>query len=58
MNEPNAELNEPGLSRALAELNSVLIPGESVEAWARRGGHSYIVDVNRCSGAIVGVNRV
>ncbi len=34
MNEPNTELNEPGLSKALAELNSVLIPGESVEAWA------------------------
>jgi hypothetical protein len=34
MIEPNAQLNEPGLAKALAELNSILIPGESVEAWA------------------------
>jgi hypothetical protein len=31
---PNAELNEPGLARALANLQSVLIPGEAVDAWA------------------------
>ncbi len=34
MIEPNAQLNEPGLAKALTELNSILIPGESVEAWA------------------------
>jgi len=34
MMEPNAEPNEPGLEKALAQLKSVLIPGESVEAWA------------------------
>jgi Bacterial PH domain len=34
MIEPNAELNEPGLAKALAEMQSILIPGESVEAWA------------------------
>ena len=34
MIEPNAELNEPGLTKALADLRSVLIPEETVEAWA------------------------
>jgi hypothetical protein len=34
MIEPNTELNEPGLTKALADLHSVLIPAESVEAWA------------------------
>jgi hypothetical protein len=34
MIEPNAELNEPGLDHALANLHSILIPGETVEAWA------------------------
>ncbi len=34
MLEPNAELNEPGMAKALGELQSILIPGESVEAWA------------------------
>jgi len=34
MIEPNGDLNEPGLEKALAELHSILIPGESVEAWA------------------------
>ena len=34
MPDPNAELNEPGLTKALAELQSILIPGESIEAWA------------------------
>jgi hypothetical protein len=31
---PNAELNEPGLAKALANLQSVLIPSETVDAWA------------------------
>jgi hypothetical protein len=34
MLDSNAELNEPGLEKALAELHSVLIPGENLEAWA------------------------
>jgi hypothetical protein len=34
MLDSNAELNEPGLERALADLHSILIPGENVEAWA------------------------
>jgi hypothetical protein len=34
MLDSNAELNEPGLEKALADLHSVLIPGESIEAWA------------------------
>src|SRR5580704_4495674 len=34
MLDSNAELNEPGLEKALAELHSVLIPGETLEAWA------------------------
>jgi hypothetical protein len=34
MLDSNAELNEPGLEKALADLHSILIPGESVEAWA------------------------
>jgi hypothetical protein len=34
MIEPNTELNEPGLTKALADLQSVLIPAETVEAWA------------------------
>ena len=34
MIEPNSELNEPGLTKALAELHSILIPAETVEAWA------------------------
>ena len=34
MIEPNTELNEPGLTKALADLHSVLIPGETIEAWA------------------------
>lgn len=34
MIEPNAEGQEPGLTRALADLHSVLIPSETVEAWA------------------------
>lgn len=34
MIEPNAEAQEPGLARALADLHSVLIPAETVEAWA------------------------
>ena len=29
---PNAE--QPGLTKALADLHSVLIPSETVEAWA------------------------
>jgi hypothetical protein len=34
MIEPNAEAQEPGLDKALADLHSVLIPGETVAAWA------------------------
>ena len=34
MIESNTELNEPGLEKALADLHSILIPGESIEAWA------------------------
>ena len=34
MIEPNTDLNEPGLTKALADLHSVLIPAETVEAWA------------------------
>ena len=34
MIEPNMDLNEPGLEKALAQLHSILIPGENVEAWA------------------------
>lgn len=34
MIDPNTQRNEAGLTKALAELHSVLIPGESVEAWA------------------------
>lgn len=34
MLDSNAELNEPGLEKALADLHSILIPGENVEAWA------------------------
>jgi hypothetical protein len=34
MIEPNAEAQEPGLEKALADLHSVLIPSETVEAWA------------------------
>jgi hypothetical protein len=34
MIEPNAEAQEPGLEKALADLHSVLIPAETVEAWA------------------------
>ena len=34
MLDSNAELNEPGLAKALADLHSILIPGENVEAWA------------------------
>jgi hypothetical protein len=34
MIEQNPELNEPGLHRALADLQSILIPGETLEAWA------------------------
>jgi hypothetical protein len=34
MIEPNTQLNEPGLTKALADLHSVLIPAETVEAWA------------------------
>jgi hypothetical protein len=34
MIEPNTQLNEPGLTKALADLQSVLIPAEIVEAWA------------------------
>ncbi len=34
MLDSNAELNEPGLQKALADLHSILIPGENVEAWA------------------------
>jgi hypothetical protein len=34
MLDSNAELNEPGLEKALADLHSILILGENVEAWA------------------------
>jgi len=34
MLDSNTELNEPGLEKALADLHSILIPGEAVEAWA------------------------
>ena len=34
MIEPNTEAQEPRLSGALADLQSVLIPAETVEAWA------------------------
>jgi hypothetical protein len=34
MLDSNAELNEPGLEKALADLHSILVPGENVEAWA------------------------
>src|SRR5580658_2757091 len=34
MLDSNTELNEPGLEKALADLHSVLIPAETVEAWA------------------------
>jgi hypothetical protein len=34
MIEPNADAQEPGLDKALADLHSVLIPAETVEAWA------------------------
>jgi hypothetical protein len=34
MIEPNAEARVPGLDKALADLHSVLIPAETVEAWA------------------------
>jgi hypothetical protein len=34
MIEPNAEAQVPGLDKALADLHSVLIPAETVEAWA------------------------
>src|SRR5580698_2030814 len=34
MLDSNTELNEPGLEKALADLHSVLIQGETVEAWA------------------------
>ena len=34
MIEPNAQAQEPGLEQALADLHSVLIPAETVEAWA------------------------
>ena len=34
MLDSNADLNEPGLEKALANLHSILIPGETVEAWA------------------------
>jgi hypothetical protein len=34
MLDSNADLNEPGLDKALANLHSILIPGETVEAWA------------------------
>jgi hypothetical protein len=34
MLDSNAELNEPGLEKALAQLHSILIPGETLEAWA------------------------
>jgi hypothetical protein len=34
MLDSNTELNEPGLERALADLHSILIAGETVEAWA------------------------
>jgi hypothetical protein len=34
MLDSNTELNEPGLEKALADLHSILITGESVEAWA------------------------
>jgi hypothetical protein len=34
MLDSNTELNEPGLEKALADLHSILIAGESVEAWA------------------------
>jgi hypothetical protein len=34
MIEPNTEAQEPGLQKALADLHSVLIPAETVEAWA------------------------
>jgi hypothetical protein len=34
MLDSNSELNEPGLEKALADLHSILITGESVEAWA------------------------
>ena len=34
MIEPNAQAQEPGLEKALADLHSVLIPAETVEAWA------------------------
>jgi hypothetical protein len=30
----NSDLNEPGLNRALKDLQSVLIPSETVDAWA------------------------
>ncbi len=32
--EPNTENHEPGLDKALADLHSILIPTETVEAWA------------------------
>jgi hypothetical protein len=32
--DPNTQPNEPGLDQALADLHSVLIPSETVEAWA------------------------
>src|SRR5580692_7307794 len=34
MLDSNADLNEPGLEKALGNLHSILIPGETVEAWA------------------------
>ena len=34
MIEPNAQAQEPGIEKALADLHSVLIPAETVEAWA------------------------
>jgi hypothetical protein len=34
MIEPNAQAQEPGLDQALADLHSVLIPAETVDAWA------------------------
>jgi hypothetical protein len=34
MMEPDVHAQEPGLTKALADLHSVLIPAETVEAWA------------------------
>jgi hypothetical protein len=34
MIEPNPEVNDPGLEKALGNLHSILIPSETLDAWA------------------------